>query len=50
MVEKSPGFTLLAHVTLILGVALIAFPLYVTLIASTPFSRSTSPFAWTQST
>jgi len=35
MVEKSPGFTLLAHVTLILGVALIAFPLYVTLIAST---------------
>ncbi len=33
MVEKRSWFTVAAHVTLILGVAAIAFPLYVTLIA-----------------
>src|SRR5262249_7111271 len=35
MVERRSWFTLSAHVTLVLGVALIAFPIYVTLIAST---------------
>jgi len=35
MVERRSWFTISAHLTLILGVAAIAFPLYVTLIAST---------------
>ncbi len=35
MVEKRSWFTLAAHLVLIFGVVLIAFPLYVTLIAST---------------
>jgi sn-glycerol 3-phosphate transport system permease protein len=35
MVERSPGLKVLAHVLLALGVAIVAFPLYVTFIAST---------------
>jgi len=35
MVERQSWFTFWAHVTLLLGVAVIAFPLYITLIAST---------------
>jgi len=35
MVEKRSWFTLAAHLTLILGVLAICFPLYVTLVAST---------------
>ncbi|HLJ20921.1 MAG TPA: ABC transporter permease subunit, partial [Stellaceae bacterium] len=35
MVERHSWFTFWAHVTLLLGVAVIAFPLYITLIAST---------------
>jgi sn-glycerol 3-phosphate transport system permease protein len=35
MVERQSWFTVWAHLTLILGVAAIGFPLYVTLIAST---------------
>jgi sn-glycerol 3-phosphate transport system permease protein len=35
MVEKRPLFTLLSHAVLILGVLLIAFPVYVTFVAST---------------
>src|ERR1700757_3537382 len=35
MVEKRPGLTVFSHVVLILGVAVIAFPLYVTFVAST---------------
>ncbi len=35
MVEKRGWFDLLAHLVLILGVAVIAFPLFVTMIAST---------------
>ena len=35
MVEHRPGLTFLAHVVLILGVIVVAFPLYVTFIAST---------------
>jgi sn-glycerol 3-phosphate transport system permease protein len=35
MVENRPFATFLAHATLILGIAVIAFPLYVTFVAST---------------
>ena len=35
MVENRPGLTILSHVVLILGVLLVAFPVYVTFIAST---------------
>jgi sn-glycerol 3-phosphate transport system permease protein len=35
MVERRPGLTFLAHAVLILGVIVVAFPLYVTFIAST---------------
>jgi len=35
MVENRPGLTILSHAVLILGVLLIAFPLYVTFVAST---------------
>jgi len=35
MVENRPGLTILAHTVLILGVLLIAFPVYVTFVAST---------------
>ena len=35
MVENRPGLTVLSHVVLLAGIAVIAFPLYVTFIAST---------------
>jgi len=35
MVEQRPGLTLLAHAVLLCGVAIVAFPLYVTFVAST---------------
>jgi sn-glycerol 3-phosphate transport system permease protein len=35
MVERRPGLDLLAHLTLIVGVVVIAFPVYVTFVAST---------------
>lgn len=35
MVERSPGLKVLAHLLLALGVVIVAFPLYVTFIAST---------------
>ncbi len=35
MVENRPGLTFLSHAVLILGVLLVAFPLYITLVAST---------------
>jgi sn-glycerol 3-phosphate transport system permease protein len=35
MVERRPLLTLIAHTVLVLGVAIIAFPLYVTFVAST---------------
>ena len=35
MIENRPFFTFLAHAILIIGVAIVAFPLYVTVIAST---------------
>ena len=35
MIEKRPVLTALSHLVLILGVAIVAFPIYLTLIAST---------------
>jgi len=35
MVERRPGLTLFAHAVLITGVLLVAFPIYVTFVAST---------------
>lgn len=35
MVERRPGLKLIAHLVLLIGVAIVAFPLFVTLIAST---------------
>jgi sn-glycerol 3-phosphate transport system permease protein len=35
MVERRPGLTVLSHLILVLGVIIIAFPLYLTLVAST---------------
>jgi sn-glycerol 3-phosphate transport system permease protein len=35
MVERRPAATILAHLTLILGVLIVAFPVYITFIAST---------------
>jgi sn-glycerol 3-phosphate transport system permease protein len=35
MVERRPALTLLSHLVLVLGVAIIAFPVYLTFIAST---------------
>ena len=35
MVERRPALTVLTHLVLILGVLIVAFPVYVTLVAST---------------
>ena len=35
MVERRPGLTILSHAVLILGVLAVAFPIYVTFVAST---------------
>jgi sn-glycerol 3-phosphate transport system permease protein len=35
MIEKRPALTFLSHLVLILGVTIVAFPIYLTLIAST---------------
>ena len=35
MVERRPLLTFLTHVGLVLGIIVVAFPLYVTFIAST---------------
>jgi sn-glycerol 3-phosphate transport system permease protein len=39
MVERRPAQTLLAHLVLVLGVLIVAFPIYVTFIASTQTSQ-----------
>ena len=39
MIERRPGLDLLAHAVLLLGVAVVAFPLYLTLVASTQTSQ-----------
>jgi sn-glycerol 3-phosphate transport system permease protein len=35
MVERRPGLTLLSHLILVLGIIIVAFPLYLTIVAST---------------
>jgi len=35
MVERQPGLTLLTHAVLIIGILVVAFPIYVTFVAST---------------
>ena len=35
MVENRPAATVLSHLTLLLGVLIIAFPVYITFVAST---------------
>ena len=35
MIERRPGLTVLSHLVLILGVLIVAFPVYVTIVAST---------------
>ena len=39
MVERRPGQALLSHLVLVLGVLIVAFPVYVTFIASTQTSQ-----------
>ncbi len=38
MIERRPGLTFLAHLVLLLGVLIVAFPVYITLVASTQSS------------
>jgi len=38
MIERRPGLTLLSHLVLLLGVLIVAFPVYITLVASTQSS------------
>ncbi|QHE87934.1 sn-glycerol-3-phosphate ABC transporter permease UgpE [Hydrogenophaga sp. BPS33] len=40
MIERRPGLTFLSHAVLILGVAVVCFPLYLTFIASTQTSEA----------
>ena len=42
MIEKRPGLTFLSHAVLILGVIVVAFPVYMTLIASTQTAEQIS--------
>ena len=35
MVENRPAATILAHLVLVLGVLIVAFPVYITFVAST---------------
>ena len=35
MIEKRPGLTAVAHLILLIGVAIVAFPLYITFVGST---------------
>jgi sn-glycerol 3-phosphate transport system permease protein len=38
MIERRPGLTILSHLVLILGVLIVAFPVYITFVASTQSS------------
>ena len=35
MIERRPGLTILSHIILLSGIAIVAFPLYITFVAST---------------
>ena len=39
MVERRPALTLLSHLVLVLGVMIVAFPVYLTWVASTQTAR-----------
>ena len=39
MVERRPLLALLSHLVLIIGICIVAFPLYVTFVASTQTSQ-----------
>ncbi|WP_301100676.1 sn-glycerol-3-phosphate ABC transporter permease UgpE [Propionivibrio sp.] len=39
MIERRPGLTVLSHLILLLGVLIVAFPLYLTVVASTQTSE-----------
>ena len=39
MIERRPGLDFLSHFILIVGVAIVAFPVYLTLVASTQSSQ-----------
>ena len=39
MIERRPGLNALAHVVLLIGVAVVAFPVYLTIVASTQSSE-----------
>ena len=38
MIERRPGLTILSHLVLMLGVLIVAFPVYITFVASTQSS------------
>ena len=38
MIERRPGLTVLSHLVLLLGVLIVAFPVYITIVASTQSS------------
>jgi sn-glycerol 3-phosphate transport system permease protein len=38
MIERRPGLTILSHLVLLLGVLIVAFPVYITIVASTQSS------------
>ena len=40
MVERRPAWTALTHAVLIVGILVVAFPVYVTLVASTHTSEA----------
>ena len=42
MIERRPGLQILSHVVLLIGVAVVAFPLYLTLVASTQTAEQIS--------
>jgi len=42
MIERRPGLDLLSHLILLLGVSIVAFPLYLTFVASTQTAEQIS--------
>ena len=41
MIEKRPVLDVIAHVTIILGIIVVAFPVYLTFVASTHSTEGT---------
>ena len=42
MIERRPGLDILSHVILLIGVSIVAFPLYLTFVASTQTAEQIS--------